>query len=449
MLSTRQRALLSAALFVFVLSTLLVVEYLHRNYAELTLLHRNERLSQQLSLVRANIESEINANIFIADSLATLIAVNPASSANEWQKLAEAIFLKTTNLRNIALAPDNVIRFVYPLTGNEAVLGFDYRNAPEQLNTIEKAQAIQDIVIAGPLPLIQGGNAVIARIPIFTDPPFNQHYWGVCSAVIDIDKLFQLAGLYELANLANVAIRGKDSSGKDGAVFFGDPEVFNQAFTTETVRLLNGSWVIALAEQSGSSLNDATVAPIAVRAVGYAISSLLLVVFISLFYSYQYARLNSLQDPLTLLPNRRFAMKWLEKLINAKAAFCIISIDLDKFKQINDNFGHAEGDRYLQEVSQVLVSNLRASDTACRLSGDEFLLILPRISKQQDIENLLTKLSAQFEAARFKVAGKQLPFAMSIGYACFPSQAQDLETLLHIADVAMYQQKAQHKAAEN
>ncbi|CAM5224412.1 CHASE domain-containing protein [Alishewanella longhuensis] len=131
--------------------------------------------------------------------MATIITVNPLSGPQEWEKLAETLFLKASSIRNIAIAPNNIVSFVYPLAGNEAVLGLDYRSLPEQFLTVELARQRQEIFIAGPLTLLQGGNAVIARMPVFTDPPINNQYWGTCSVVVDIDKLFELAGVTALA----------------------------------------------------------------------------------------------------------------------------------------------------------------------------------------------------------------------------------------------------------
>ncbi|CAM5207361.1 sensor domain-containing diguanylate cyclase [Alishewanella longhuensis] len=85
-------------------------------------------------------------------------------------------------------------------------------------------------------------------MPVFTDPPINNQYWGTCSVVVDIDKLFELAGVTALAYQGKLAIRGKNGSGEQGDVFYGDEDIFAQAFATETIRLLSGSWVLALAE---------------------------------------------------------------------------------------------------------------------------------------------------------------------------------------------------------
>jgi diguanylate cyclase (GGDEF)-like protein len=445
LLTIKQKCGMALALVCLTAGSVVLVEYLHRDFQQRLQQQYQSSLSQRLSLVRANIESEINANIFLADSLATIITVNPDSGPADWEKLSETLMLKASSIRNLAVAPDNVVKFIYPLAGNEAVIGLDYRNNPEQLRTVELARLRQEIYIAGPLTLVQGGNAVIARMPVFADPPYNQNYWGSCSVVIDIDKLFQLSGLNALEQKVQLAIRGKDATGANGEVFRGTPEVFEQAFATETIRLLTGSWQVAVALPENSSLQGSTFIAVTVRLVGYSLCMLILLVMLSLFYAYRIARQNSLQDPLTALPNRRFAMQLLERLVKSQSEFSILSLDLDKFKEVNDRYGHAVGDALLQEVSRRLQSALRGSDNACRLAGDEFLVILPRVSHDNDLQAVISKVKATLSATPFAYQGTDLNIQYSLGYASFPRDAADLETLLHHADLAMYQQKAEHK----
>ncbi len=444
LLSHRHRWLLGFVSLLLFGGCIALVETFHQNLLQKQTLEQQQSLSRQLSLVRANIESELNANIFLADSLATIISINPASGTEDWEPLAQALMRKATSIRNIAVAPDNVIRFIYPTAGNQAALGLDYRTVPAQFVAIELARQRQDIVIAGPLTLVQGGTAVIARIPIFNDAPSNQRYWGTCSVVIDIDKLFQSTGLLELASQSQLAMRGVDGYGADGELFWGDASVFFNAFAIENIRLLSGSWQIAIALPQAQQ-GQFGLSSLLVRLLGYSLCILLFLALFSLYYAYRHARLSALQDPLTLLPNRRFAMQLLQRLVNEKAEFSILSLDLDKFKEVNDNYGHAMGDALLQEVAKRLQSALRASDYACRLSGDEFLVILPRVHREQDLQHIISKVSAKLCSNVFTFNGKQVSIQYSLGYASFPLHATELDKLLHFADLSMYQQKAKHK----
>jgi len=444
-LKNKQKLLSLLLLLVFSSGAIVLVEYFHHSFLYREQQQQQHHLTQELALVRANIESELYANVFLADSLATLITVNPQSGPTEWQKLSETLFLKATSLRNIAVAPNNVVRFVYPLSGNEAVLGLDYQQLPEQFLTIEHARHTQEIFIAGPQALVQGGNAIIARVPVFIDPPHNQQYWGICSLVVDVDKLFHLAGVFALSQEVELAIRGKNGTGATGEVFFGNPAVFNNAFATETIRLQSGSWLLAIAEKPNLTFADLSSASTLFRVVGYTLSTLLLLVLIGLFYGYQLARFNALQDPLTLLPNRRFAMQHLAKLITRHTEFSILNLDVDNFKQVNDLYGHAIGDALLQHIAVTLTRHFRTQGTLCRLSGDEFLVILPHASETESLQLLVREIHTTLLNHPLQINQITIAITLSIGCARFPVDADDLQALLHHADIAMYQQKTLYR----
>ena len=118
----------------------------------------------------------------------------------------------------------------------------------------------------------------------------------------------------------------------------------------------------------------------------------------------------------------------------------MLFIDLDRFKQVNDSLGHPAGDELLRQIAGKLRQDLRASDIAGRLSGDEFVVVLPQSDVVQTtdmVERLLELLGAPVT-----VAGVALAASASVGIAMFPDDGRDMETLLHRADMAMYQAKS-------
>ncbi|WP_248798420.1 EAL domain-containing protein [Pseudomonas sp. MWU13-2105] len=148
-------------------------------------------------------------------------------------------------------------------------------------------------------------------------------------------------------------------------------------------------------------------------------------------------------DALTGLPNRTFllaqAERSLREVAEEQGELAVLFVDLDRFKQINDALGHASGDLLLQAMAQRLRSVLRESDIVGRLSGDEFVLVLPRMSATQVtffLERLMIILSVPAT-----VAGTSVVLSASIGISMFPRDGQDMESLLHCADIAMYQAK--------
>ena len=148
-------------------------------------------------------------------------------------------------------------------------------------------------------------------------------------------------------------------------------------------------------------------------------------------------------DALTGLPNRNFLLSQAQRCIlemaRENAELAVLFVDLDRFKQVNDALGHASGDELLRVMAQRLRSVLRESDFVGRLSGDEFVLVLPRMNATHVtvfLERLRSILSSPTT-----IAGTSVVVSASIGISLFPGDGQDMESLLHRADIAMYQAK--------
>jgi len=150
-------------------------------------------------------------------------------------------------------------------------------------------------------------------------------------------------------------------------------------------------------------------------------------------------------DPLTGLPNRNLMRdRLVQELARAKrsgAKVAVMFIDLNDFKQINDRLGHKAGDHALQNVAEIMRKSVRASDTLARFGGDEFVIIMPDIVDQKSIIRTCEKLT-QSLSEPFKVDGAEARIGASIGITIYPDHAESPETLLEMADKAMYDLKA-------
>ncbi|GKT30174.1 diguanylate cyclase with PAS/PAC sensor, partial [Aduncisulcus paluster] len=152
----------------------------------------------------------------------------------KFARYAKVVLSGENLLKNLAAAPDFVMRFVSPLEGNLAIVGMDYRKLPNQWGQAKKAQETGDMVIAGPLKLVQGGYGLIGRAPVFVESEKGKKFWGIISAVIDVDKLFKVVDISD--NGLDIAIRGVDGLGEEGKVFLG-PHNFSQPKTLCECRL--------------------------------------------------------------------------------------------------------------------------------------------------------------------------------------------------------------------
>ncbi len=131
----------------------------------------------------------------------------------------------------------------------------DFTQNEAQFPTADLARRQNKTVIAGPLNLVQGGVGIIARIPIYLEDKdrYPEGFWGLASAVIDMDIFYEECGLNSLPPEFRLAIRGKDASGSQGEVFWGDAEVFSLLPITADLALPYGSWQIAAVPGGGWS----------------------------------------------------------------------------------------------------------------------------------------------------------------------------------------------------
>ncbi|MCC5611452.1 bifunctional diguanylate cyclase/phosphodiesterase [Nostoc sp. CHAB 5834] len=151
-----------------------------------------------------------------------------------------------------------------------------------------------------------------------------------------------------------------------------------------------------------------------------------------------------LLDPLTGLGNRVLMRKTISEnilaAIRSNTQFAVALLDLDGFKKINDTSGHDVGDALLKEVAARLKSSVRAEDTVARMGGDEFVLLLPRITHQSQAVAMAERVIRAF-LQPFRIGGQQLRVTTSLGLAFFDSQSLTESALLKRADLAMYQAK--------
>jgi len=159
-------------------------------------------------------------------------------------------------------------------------------------------------------------------------------------------------------------------------------------------------------------------------------------------------------DELTGLPNRSLAKDRLEQTIakSKRQALnpCVVFLDLDNFKYVNDTLGHAAGDELLQQAARRLSACARKSDTVARLGGDEFLLILEGSDNEseQPCENGIQLVGERIIASfsrPFKVDGNEVNVTPSLGFAIFPKDGEDGNQLMRHADAAMYRSKHEGK----
>ncbi len=151
------------------------------------------------------------------------------------------------------------------------------------------------------------------------------------------------------------------------------------------------------------------------------------------------------RDGLTGLYNRRKMLELLESSITDatqhKQRVGLLFIDLDGFKEVNDEHGHAAGDKLLMTVASRIAGRTRTGDFVCRYGGDEFVVILPHAADRAAVRQVADSIARRV-ALPYRLDGIELQVTAAIGVSMFPDQARNASDLMHLADVSMYRAKA-------
>ena len=223
--------------------------------------YQNRRINEErlradvlahVGLVRAKLEGNINSNIQLVRGFVATLSTEPEMTQERFSDLASNLLGTRSQLRSIAAAPDMVVTMVAPLENNEGAIGLDYRKNDAQREAAFRARDSGELVIAGPVDLVQGGKGFIGRFPVYADDGYGgSFFWGIVSAVVDRDRLYRESGLLEDDLPIEVAITGHDGKGVAGERFFGDASTAADRPVIANVILPSGSWQIAAVPKGG------------------------------------------------------------------------------------------------------------------------------------------------------------------------------------------------------
>jgi len=234
------------AISVFVASIVLAVTYLingmehewHENLA-------TRELQTEVDLLAGRLEQSISHQLQLTRGLAAFVKSNPTFTEKEFHSFANALTADQQGIVSLQLAPNAVVTYLTNFADNATALGHDLLADPKRRPLVQQAIDNKAYVIAGPINLIQGGRAIIARLPIFFPQAGGDgKFWGFATILVDPSVLIRDAGIIDGLEGVELALRGKDGLGKEGDVFFGSSEVFESSIVEEPITLPSGSWVL-------------------------------------------------------------------------------------------------------------------------------------------------------------------------------------------------------------
>lgn len=390
------------------------------------------------SELRARVERELNPALYLGSGIVGyLVARHDRIDALDVERILQEVYGFGRHVRNLAIGLGYRIAYIYPLEGNEGALNQDYRENAEQWPAVKKAIESGQGVLTGPVRLMQGGTALIYRIPVRAEG----RYLGLVSTVIDM-RSFERAVLGDLEpGRFEFAIRGNELAGPAGGLLFGRAELFADPSSVRVEAAMpSGKWDYAVRAAGRPDKASAW----GLRVAGWLLAALAAAgVHTVLRQRSELARHAGL-DSLTGLPNRRLFDDRLAQAIRRKARggaaqMAIVFLDLDGFKRINDRHGHKFGDAVLSKVAARIRDEVRIGDTVARWAGDEFAVIIDEAGEAR-VGQLIQRLRRRI-ARPFEVDGVTLGVTASIGTAFYPGEAKTAAGLLELADQRMFAEK--------
>jgi diguanylate cyclase (GGDEF)-like protein len=404
---------------------------------------------EQLILEKAyRINSTISRLLYKTNSLAALVMYGHGT-INDFQKLAPIIANEPVILY-VLIAPGGIVTEIYPMSGgNDAVIGWDFFREGAGNNEAVSAIEASKLILAGPFTSVQGSEILSGRLPVFFDTPEEENkFWGLVSIGIKFPQVLSDAELdvFSGKGLSYELWRNNPDTGekqvilekhKDGTV--------NTRYIEKHIPISNTDWYLKVWPIRNWYNKPQNI---------LLLVASLLVSFIVLFvmqHNHELKLIKSsledmaMADPLTGIFNRRHFMEIaqinLERARRQNEECFIILFDLDRFKNVNDTYGHLTGDRVLIETVARIKLLIRPYDLFARYGGEEFIIFASRIDKANVIE-MVERLRLSICNKNFGYdGGINLNLTTSFGIAIIDSY--DIKKAISNADIALYTAKAQ------
>lgn len=383
-----------------------------------------------------------------ASSVNTALEVVLAEDGN-WQIIdfcntARMLMKHHPYISSLQLAPQGKVTNIYPLQGNEA--GLIDLLKDEKRGTISRyAKDTGKTVIQGPFALKQGGKGIALRHPVYkTDESGQREFWGFTIAIIKVPEVFQnteenlKSFNYAYALYAKEPISQQWQLIQDSGQELVDPAVVE-------FQVLDTCWKLVIMPERGWH-NYREILPHGV--FGFFLVLLFTAMSYMLLRMIEAKKMfsqMSLMDGLTGLGNKRSFDHSLEHLVQEGSSFGLCYIDINHFKKVNDRFGHNVGDALLKNVAKRIQENTNYS--AYRIGGDEFVILVDQDVEEARYQQFKENIDQAF-AKRVRCLDKKLHITVSMGFARYPEDGQDVQQVIALADQRMYADKEiKHKLA--
>lgn len=425
-----------AIIFALIIGVLLSTVFFVFAFYEVNRINQEEKIeaTERFAVFDNQLNTLINTNINLLKGFVAYILTNENIEDENAYKFLDALLKDQMDyINNVGILYDTVIVWNYPKEPNVASLGVDLAKNESQKKYVLAVKENRQAIFQGPVDLVQGGRGFIVRYPIVEA---DGQYWGQVSIVLKKEAFIQVIQSFENElHIESIIL-------SEGSIVHGNKDIIKDnlhwfAFDDNVF-----VWEVGIKLTDLSA--NAHVRPILLfllaGVVFFAVTS---AVFISIKAN-EVIKHESLHDQLTGLRNRNSLGETMVQVFAAADrnthSVGIMLMDLNKFKEINDTYGHAVGDEVLKETATRLKQVARSDEMLFRIGGDEFLLIVP-VVKDSSVMDIIKNRIKESLTYRLNVHGNAILVTASIGYSLYKDDATDFDTLFQISDHRMYAEK--------
>ena len=387
------------------------------------------------------LQNDMNRGVAITDTLEE-IAISANGEIDNFQKVAQN--LMADFIQSIQIAPDGVVTDIYPEAGNEAGK-IDLMHDESRGEICRYGRDKNIVTMQGPFDLKQGGQGIAIRNPVYLEGADGSPvFWGFTIVIIRVPEIFT-------ESIQSLTKFGYDYSlTKTVSPLSDDTEI-----VSSSGNIMKNP--ITFEIEFGGCLFDFEVMPADGWSHGWnvfpqlflGICVILLltgltVVILVIERHRDILKKMAITDPLTGLLNRKGFDEQLKKVMQSDLHIhCVgIQMDIDDFKFINDMYGHVVGDAALKSLAQDMQSYFNDNSILCRNGGDEFSVILVDTT-EEEARKKIEHFTLQPRHITYN--GEEHPFYISLGYAEYPKDCEDVLKLIRCADMALYAVKLHGK----
>ena len=402
-------------------------------------------------LCASEIERNCNHTFQLNGVISSLVMLNE-TDRESFETVAARILPDFPAADCVQLAPNGIVSEVYPLKGNEKVLGHNLFEDENRADEAWRTKASGVLTIGGPYPLLQGGEGFIGRLPVFTDEQRTE-FWGFINVVVRVSRIIETLNISSIEKRDYVfsIYKVSDVTGNRTHIYGTDLEKMHRPISVR-INMPNAHWEFAIAPKNFWVNVHLVIVLGTLSLLLICAFTILTLLFLKLRQSnIRLAQLATL-DHLTGLYTKQTAIFTLKKEIDyanrngSQVAVCFI--DMNNFKQINDRYGHTVGDTALAKVAKRLIESVRPEDIIARFGGDEFIIIFRGKNTGTDFQSTVERIRTVLNVPAKLSSHILADISASVGIAVYPVNGRSVEELIAYADKAMYEEKARMKETE-